>query len=53
MFVEQLDIINVQKEEEDIDDVIKGVTVVNDVGHVDKGVVHGNNCQAFISYIAQ
>ena len=46
MFVEQLDIINVQKEEEDIDDVIKGVTVVNDVGHVDKGVVHDNKCQA-------
>ena len=46
MFVEQLAIINVQKEEEDIDDVIKGVTVVNDVGHVDKGVVHDNKCQA-------
>ena len=51
----QLVIINDSKEEV-IGDVIKGVTVVNDVVGVDEGVAHGNNCnncQPILSHIAQ
>ena len=40
-------IINDLKEEV-IGDVIKGVTVVNDVVGVDEGVVLGNNCQPIL-----